>query len=192
VIGHIFDMLQGHCGAGMAVVVGLHRKEITAALSDRSFSIVQSGTHLQQYESICRGLGYFINETESSFALIQPADHPFIPDIVVRMLFDSVSRMGQESRAAIIPTFRGKGGHPVLIPRAVAGEILSWAQSISPTTFKPTSSCSCPVDSHQSSQFQGLKTFWQEHPDLVQRIETNEPSITADLDTPDDYQQHHP
>ena len=189
VIGHIFDTLQPHCGAGMTVVVGSHRKEITAALSDRSFSIVQSDTNLQQYESICRGLDYFIHETEAFFALIQPADHPFIPSIVVNTLFENLLVMEHQQQTAIIPTYQNRGGHPVLIPRAVAAEILSWAQTI-PTTTSP--SHSPPTDTNKSSQFQGLKTFWQEHPDCVQRIETNEHSITTDLDTPTDYQQHHP
>ena len=177
IIAHVYDALLPHCAAGIAVVVGSHGDEIIAALHDRQFSIVQSDTNAQQYESICRGLDCYLNETDAPLALIQPADHPFIPAIVVKMLFDNMITSNQQGRSAVIPTFQNRGGHPVLIPRAVAADILRWRQT---------------VTDNEPPNFQGIKTFWQEHPDLIQRIETNQPTILTDLDIPADYQQHHP
>ncbi len=173
IIASIFDAMVPHAGAGMAVVVGDHQKEITQALSGQAFAVVKSATDGQQYESICRGLDYFVNDTAVDFALLQPADHPFVSSRVIAVLFEQAIKLDQP--LALIPTYQGKGGHPAFIPRLVAERILAWSQALGLEALP--------------SGFQGLKTFWKQHSELVERIEIDEPSMIIDLDTPEDYER---
>ena len=57
-------------------------------------------------------------ETEGVFFL--PVDHPHIQAATLDAL---IARFMKDGAPAVVPTYRGEHGHPVLISRAVAGEL---------------------------------------------------------------------
>jgi molybdenum cofactor cytidylyltransferase len=91
--------------------------------------------------------------------VLQPGDHPEVAAATLTTLADwSLKRPVQ----AIVPEYRGRGGHPVLIPTAVA-EILVAAE--------------CPT---------GLGDFWLANPDMCVRVPVEDPAIVRDIDTAED------
>ena len=63
-----------------------------------------------------------------------------------------------------VPTYRGKGGHPVLVSTSLMPELLEI-----------------------SEEDMGLKAVIRRHEDRVQRVEIDSPEILLDLNTPEDY-----
>jgi len=58
-------------------------------------------------------------EAEGDALVVLPADMPFVAGATVRMLLDTFG-----ARAAIVsPTYRGKRGHPVILPPSLRDEI---------------------------------------------------------------------
>jgi CTP:molybdopterin cytidylyltransferase MocA len=161
VVASAFDALAGRCGAGMVVVVGDGADRVAAALGGRTCTAVFSDSDAEQIESARSGLRRALEMPGVRRVLLHPADHPVIPAPVI----DELLRRADEC-TALIPTWRGRGGHPVLIPSALAAAI------ISATAGAP----------------EGLRGYWSAHPQQVRRIEfPDAPQLVMDLDSPDDY-----
>lgn len=90
-------------------------------------------------------------------ALIWPVDIPFVAVTTVRAL------LGANLSQLIIPVHRGRGGHPLWLPRALFGETLS-----------------LPPE-------EGLRALRNRHPPL--RFEVEDEKVLHDLDTPEDLAQ---
>jgi CTP:molybdopterin cytidylyltransferase MocA len=90
------------------------------------------------------------------YVLLQLGDHPSLNANTLNQIFATAAAHPDK---AIMPTYQGNGGHPVLIPASIAQQILS-----SP----------CP---------DGLRGFWIDHPELCVRMEVDDPSVTRDIDT---------
>lgn len=65
-----------------------------------------------------------------------------------------------------IPTFGGKGGHPILMASGLLPEL-----------------------SDIDEESQGLKAVVRRHADATERFELDDPTVLWDLNTPDEYQQ---
>jgi molybdenum cofactor cytidylyltransferase len=65
-----------------------------------------------------------------------------------------------------IPTYRGKGGHPIILNASLIDELLS----IQEDTL-------------------GLKAVMQRHQEYIQRVEVEDPEVLWDLNTPEQYQE---
>jgi CTP:molybdopterin cytidylyltransferase MocA len=65
-----------------------------------------------------------------------------------------------------MPQYRGKGGHPVLIPPGVAKLICDYEGG------------------------GGLRQFWLDRPHLCQRLPVDDPGVVFDVDTQADYDFH--
>jgi len=93
-------------------------------------------------------------------ALVFPGDQPMIGahdiNIVVRAWHES-------GRGIVVPTFKGKRGHPLLIDRKYRKEIMALDES------------------------EGLRVLALNHPGDVKEIETDNPLILKDIDTAEDY-----
>jgi len=163
VVAAAFDALAGHCGAGMVLVAGEDAEAVGGALSGRTFRLVRGDSDVEQIESARLGLQRALELPRVERVFLHPADHPVIPEPVLDALLDRA-----EAETALIPTSRGRGGHPVLIPAGVAASIVSWS----------------PDEGGG-----GLRAYWESHPHLVQRLEFPDASgIVMDLDTPGDYE----
>lgn len=170
VVAAAFDALKPHCGAGMVVVVGEEADRITSALGDRVFRAAGSDSDAEQLHSVRLGLQCATKIPGVQRVLLHPADHPFIPHLVVETLLHRATRRDR----VLIPSHNGRGGHPVLIPTNVMNSIVSW---------KPSESGAAAGE-----QPGGLRGYWKTHPEAVERIEFSDaPELVLDLDTPDDY-----
>jgi CTP:molybdopterin cytidylyltransferase MocA len=162
VVAAAFDALARVCGAGVVVVLGDDADRVTDALGKRAFHSVESDSDAEQIHSARLGLRRAVGMPGVARVLLHPADHPVIPPLVV----DELLRRATGERA-LIPTCRGRGGHPVLIPSAIVEAIVSWEAG--PGTG-------------------GLRGYWESHPGQVQRVEFPDASeLVMDLDTPEDY-----
>ena len=95
--------------------------------------------------------------------LIALVDYPAVPAKVVGALLESW-RTGSR---LVIPTWQGRGGHPVLVDLSFKAELLSLPGS------------------------GGLRALFEAHPDQAKRVPVESPFIARDMDTWDDYSALH-
>jgi CTP:molybdopterin cytidylyltransferase MocA len=153
-----YDAIYPICD-DVIVVLGHEADAVAAALGTRHFRRAQSDADQPMFESIRAGL-LAANAVDSTATIVlQPGDHPEVEDSTLRTLVSwSLKRPGQ----AIIPQHKDRGGHPVLIPAAVATMIVG--------TERPD----------------GLGQFWLDHPELCCRVSVDDVSMLRDVDTPAD------
>ena len=105
-----------------------------------------------------------LSETAKA-VLIGLGDQPQIQAGSVRLICD----MYKSSRSnLVVPSFNRKRGHPWLVSRSLWGEILA---------LKPSET---------------LRDFLNDHADEIQYVNMDTPTILADLDTPEDYENSRP
>ncbi|MEE8458748.1 MAG: nucleotidyltransferase family protein [Phycisphaerales bacterium] len=168
VVAAAFDGLVPYCGAGMVVVVGDDADQVLKALGDRPMHRVHGDSDAEQIHSALLGLRHAVGLPGVRHVLLHPADHPVVPSPVVERMLSRV----QASDRAMIPTYGGRGGHPVLIPASVVEAI------------------AC-CDAGETAG--GLRGYWESHPEEVQRVEFPDAGeLIMDLDTPDDYASMRP
>lgn len=116
-------------------------------------------------ESVQLALDYLTAEKEPDAYdgwLLIPADHPLLKaDVVERML----ERWREQDDRILVPTSRGRRGHPTLFRWALAEEVPA-----------------IPSD-------QGLNRLVRNHADEVRELPVETDSILLDLDTPRDYKR---
>jgi len=120
----------------------------------------------QMKDSILCGLE-FVKETfrpdEADVWLLSPADLPGLaPDLIAKVL----DVHDPASPQLLAPAYRGKRGHPVLLPWSLAQAVAALGPD------------------------EGLNVFWKRFPGRV--FEVDDPRILADLDTPEDYERLRP
>jgi molybdenum cofactor cytidylyltransferase len=87
-------------------------------------------------------------------------DQPFLSAPAVDAVIASYEAGG---RGLVVPTFRGRRGHPLLIDLRYRDEVLAFDQA------------------------DGLRRLLRAHPDDILEAETADANILRDLDTPEDY-----
>lgn len=95
----------------------------------------------------------------ASATIVALVDHPAVPPDVVKSLINEWRRNAQ----SVIPTWQGRGGHPVLVD-------LRWRHELE------------TLDGAA-----GLKSFFQSHAEAVRRVPVGSQYIARDIDTWDDY-----
>jgi molybdenum cofactor cytidylyltransferase len=83
-----------------------------------------------------------------------------VPPGAIRSLIEARARTGAR---LVVPEWRGRGGHPVLIDLSLREELLSLAPS------------------------EGLRALFDAHRDEVLRVASDSPFVARDMDTWDDY-----
>jgi CTP:molybdopterin cytidylyltransferase MocA len=112
--------------------------------------------------SVELGLASWKDGAPPATLLLTPGDSPGLsPALVARV----VARSRAEPRAIVVPAFRGRRGHPVALPWPLAEGI---------TRLPPGT---------------GINTLVRDHQDRVVVIDVDDAAVTADLDTPEDYQR---
>ena len=143
VAGHRADEVQAQ----------LHYSDVRLALNDDPTS--EMGT------SIVRGVEQLTPQT--ACVLIALVDHPAVPPQVVATLI----HQWQLGARLVIPTWKGRGGHPVLIDSSYRSELLALDQD------------------------RGLKSLFATHASEVMRLAVDSPYVARDMDTWDDYRELH-
>jgi molybdenum cofactor cytidylyltransferase len=91
---------------------------------------------------------------------LAPADHPLLDVGVIDRM---ISAWRTSAGKILVPTYRGKRGHPTLFPFRLTPEIFR-----------------LPPD-------QGLNRLLRLHSTEIVQLEIDSPSVVTDLDTPEDY-----
>jgi molybdenum cofactor cytidylyltransferase len=155
-----FDAIASACGE-MVVVVGNEADAVIGALGDRSFGAVAVDSCAEMIASVKAGLAVARGIDPTADVLLHPADHPEVRRETLDLLIHIAA---EQSGRAVMPTFGGAGGHPVLIAAGLAVDIVSYEGS------------------------GGLRQFWIDHADRCIRQELDDSGVVFDLDTPADYQ----
>jgi molybdenum cofactor cytidylyltransferase len=95
--------------------------------------------------------------------LIALVDHPAVAPTVVSTLLESWKRGAR----LVIPTWQGRGGHPVLVDLSFKAELLALSDG------------------------DGLRALFDVHRNEVTRVPVDSPFIARDMDTWDDYTSLH-
>jgi molybdenum cofactor cytidylyltransferase len=95
--------------------------------------------------------------------LVHLVDHPYIDAKLVESM---IERFYASGKLIVVPRYGGKRGHPVIFSRKLFGELLA-----------------APLD-------QGAKAVVNAHRDDTLEIDSQDPGVTVDIDTPELYRQH--
>jgi len=146
----------------IVVVLGHRADELRKKLETHNVSFaLNPDPDSEMGASISAGIRELPPTAEAT--LIALSDHPAVPANVVAQLIDTWTK----SASLVIPTWRNRGGHPVLVDLCFKAELLNLSTN------------------------RGLRALFERHPNSVQRIEVDSPYIARDMDTWDDYVKLH-
>ena len=94
---------------------------------------------------------------------ICPVDHPLVTSATVRSL---AARFAETAAAIVVPTYRGRRGHPAIFHRRLFAELLD------PTLPE------------------GARTVVRRRASRVRECPVEDPGVVADIDTPSEYRRH--
>jgi molybdenum cofactor cytidylyltransferase len=142
----------------IVVVVGHRADEVREKLKDcHVVFALNPDPNSEMGASIAAGTRAL--SASSAATLIALVDHPAVPQGVVSTLIENWKRGAR----LIVPTWHGRGGHPVLVDLGFKPELLN-------------------LDSTG-----GLRALFEAHRDEVKRVPIDSPFIARDMDTWDDY-----
>jgi CTP:molybdopterin cytidylyltransferase MocA len=142
------------------VVLGHRADEIRQKISGVTFAI-NPDPDSKMGASIAVGVTALPETAQAT--LIALVDHPAVPATVVSTLLES----WEHGARIVIPTWNGRGGHPVLIDLSFRAELLNLSES------------------------GGLRAFLEAHASVVKRVPVDSPFIARDMDPWDDYRALH-
>ncbi len=159
-----FDAIARVCDE-MFVVLGHEHQAVMAALEGRKFRYYAFGEPGDMFRSVRIGLAVApincnVPEDSPVQLLLHLADHPEVRRDTLETLLVVAD---ENSQCAVMPQFRSKGGHPVLVPPNVAKLICGYEGA------------------------GGLRQFWLDHPQLCIRLPVDDPGVAFDVDTQLDY-----
>ena len=160
VIECCIDYLQRGGVETIVAVLGHRADDVRKKLSGVTFAL-NPDPNSEMGASIAAGIRAL--PASSAAILIALVDHPAVPPNVVSTLLTT----WQQGARLIIPTWNGRGGHPVLVDLSFKSELLN-------------------LDAAS-----GLRTLFADHPNDVKRLPVNSPYIARDMDTWDDYLSLH-
>ena len=160
VIECCIELLRGGDVETIVVVLGHRAEELRAKLSNVNFAI-NPDPDSEMGASIAIGVRELPDDAQAT--LIALADHPAVPATVV----SSIIEEWKKGSRIVIPTWEGRGGHPVLVDLSFRSELL----------HLPASG--------------GLRAFFESNRDSVKRRAVDSPFVARDMDTWDDYRALH-
>jgi molybdenum cofactor cytidylyltransferase len=155
----------------VVVVLGHNAGAVRAACETAAVPALQAGRLLfvenplweqGMFTSVTRGLAELPPGTDGFFVAL--GDMPLVPPAVYRQV--AAAFTGQN---IVVPMCEGVRGNPILFPVRLARGA-----------------------AEPASRDEGLRSLLVSHPDRVTRIAVDEPGITIDLDTPEDYSRFAP
>lgn len=145
----------------IVVVTGGAKEQVEKVIESYPVRVVHNPDFVsgEMVSSLQQGLRALSNQAQA--ALIGLGDQPQVQEESVRTVLDAY----QKTQARlVVPSFQMRRGHPWLVARTLWHEILD-------------------VEPPESS-----RDFLNKHADEIHYVNVNTPSILADLDTPEDYQ----
>ncbi len=164
VIEQVVSTLSSAPLCEIVVVTGHRGEEVQKALENAPIRCVPNPRYEtgEMLSSIQAGLAAITEGVDA--ALVCLGDQPQMEIATVLALLREAEHTGW--RRVIIPSYDMRAGHPILLPRLLWMQIMNTSES--------------------------LRSVLRANRDLVDYLALDTPSILADLDTPDDYQQAKP
>jgi len=161
VIGQIVTTLEGSGITEIVVVTGFRAGEVAAAIKGARTRIVHNlhyaeGGMLSSTQVGLRALG-----EEVTGALLCLGDQPQMRPETVKLILRRAEDAGVER--VLVPSYRMRAGHPILLPRATWDRVLSAERSL-------------------RDCLQGMRRE-------ITYVEVDTASVLADLDTPEEYER---
>lgn len=157
-------ILEAGLAAGLqprVVVLGYDANKILQELTLDHVTVVRSDDLAAgPIGSIRTGIGTILNHAVDA-AVVWHVDQPHVRLDTVRALTD---RFRAAQAPILIPTYRGRRGHPVLFARGVFDELLA------------------------APDREGAKAVVHAHPGRVIEVPVEDPAVLEDIDTPEAYQ----
>lgn len=145
----------------IVVVTGHAHDQIEALLSSSAARCIFNPDYARHEMIVSVQVGLQALPSNIDAALIVLGDQPRLQhDIIQRIMAAYLPDL------LIVPAYRYQRGHPILIARALWGEI---------SALPPTST---------------LRDFIRSHEDRIRYVEVDSDSILRDMDTPQDYQEN--
>jgi molybdenum cofactor cytidylyltransferase len=147
----------------VVVVVGHRGAEVRAALTHAGVRFAvneEAGSEM----GVSLACGVEALSDGAAALLVALVDQPAVPPAEIRKLIEERRRTGAR---LVVPEWRGRGGHPVLIDLAFREELLN-----------------LPPD-------KGLRALFDAHRSEVLRVPAASPYVARDMDTWDDYTALH-
>jgi molybdenum cofactor cytidylyltransferase len=141
------------------IVLGGNRREIEEKMRAVAIKRVVNRRYKEgMFSSIRRGLSAL--PASAGAAVFVLADQPDVPPSVIDLLIEAYRR---EKKGIVLPVFRKKRGHPLLIDLKYRREI----EALSPDV--------------------GLRGLLRKYPDDILEVRVSSPAVLKDIDDPDDY-----
>ncbi|MEM1527323.1 MAG: nucleotidyltransferase family protein [Sulfolobales archaeon] len=145
----------------IVVVVGFEHSRIIEVLADLDVKFVYNPSYsLGMSSSVIAGIKRVVKY--SKLVAVHPSDVPFIKTRTLRYLVDSLP-VTYRANCILIPSYQGRGGHPVLL----IGDMIKEALSI-------------------KEEERGLKGLISRYREYVQYLDVNDPGVIMDIDNPED------
>lgn len=159
VIEQVVDTLSSAGLHEILVVTGHRRHEIEATLAAKGVRCVFNPGYAtgEMLSSIQTGIAAL--DAGDDAVLICLGDQPQMEAATLRAILEEGERTGWQR--VVIPSYRMRAGHPILIPNSL------WLQIINTT--------------------ESLRAVLRNQADAIEYVAVDTPSVLADLDTPDDY-----
>jgi molybdenum cofactor cytidylyltransferase len=159
VVRRLVEMSRDRYYDPIVVVVGPHHAPIEREVRDLPVQIVDSVEWFEgRTASVQAGLRAIPDDSD---VLLWPVDHPFVSGRTLERL--EAVREHDDLAVWFIPTFEGRGGHPILWKPSVREDLLQ---------LRPDAP---------------LRALLPEFGPQVRRVAVDDPGVLASIDTPEEY-----
>jgi molybdenum cofactor cytidylyltransferase len=165
VLTHVISVFQKARLEDILVVTGGGREQVEELLSHHNVRMVYNKEFAaaEMLASIQYGMRALTHQTQA--ALIGLGDQPQVKERSVRMVCEAFVETGS---SIVVPSYRMRRGHPWLVARTHWDELLKMNPPQSPRDF---------LNAHRAE---------------IHYVDVDDPTILADLDTPEDYGKWRP
>jgi molybdenum cofactor cytidylyltransferase len=130
-------------------------REILGRIKEKAVVVENNSPEKGRLYSLSLGL----KAMDMDFTIIHNVDNPFVEESVISELIDNF----QEGKA-VVPTYNGRGGHPIIIDSEIQSEI-----------------------KYRFDNYYDLRSILKKY--SIKKIETGCASVLANLNTPEEYQE---
>lgn len=162
-LDHLLEVARHPKLGRVLVVLGPHAEQICSEVPLETASVVLNPDWQQgQLSSIQAALRQLADGDETEGIMLFLVDHPLISSVLVDQLIAEFYRSGQP---IVVPTFRGKRGHPVIFAQRLYGELLA-----------------APLE-------EGARTVVWAHAEEVLEAPTDEEGVVLNLNDPETFRK---
>lgn len=165
-VEHCVDNLLASSADEVIVVTGHRESEVRRAIGNRPVKIVHNPDYQSgMTSSIKCGVRQVSDSAEA--CVISLVDQPRIDTAIIDLLIQSYENGAYDRVCSliVIPTYREKSGHPILLDLALREEILAMDPEI------------------------GLRQVVLAHSGAITRVPVSSPAVLEDCDVPEDYER---